>query len=147
MGKGGKSNKGRKSSSAETTLRIPELGTLQEFCKVTKVLGGRRFELKHMDGRVTKAHLRGGIKKRKDTWVKLGTWVKISLREFEPMKTDIIEVLTDMQVDRLDAIGELDIGMGDNTDDGGGVKLSLHAEIPAEYDSDSENCAFAFDEI
>ncbi len=107
----------------EVQRDVPLADVCQGYAQVEEKLGNRRFKIGCQDGITRMGHLRGSIRKRKKTWVKVGAWVIYAERigftapkgkDLE--KVDIIQILSDDEVRRLEIMGEItkdDVSKGD----------------------------------
>ena len=59
------------------------------------------------DGAERIGKIRGKIRKRKKSWINAGSYVIVSLREYQDEKCDIIEILKEDEVKRLKRMGEI----------------------------------------
>lgn len=101
----------------------------QQYAKVTKILGGLRFNVLCLgDNKTRIAHVRGKLRKR--AWVNLDSIVIISLRDYQDDKCDIIHTYNEDETHRLIKLGEIDEKITDI------VK-----------NNQTEECSFTFDEI
>jgi len=123
-------NKTRKQTGEVTKRPLPMADEGQLYGKVERGLGDRRFEIVCSDGETRIGRLRGKIRKRKKSWLKAGMWVICACRDFQVEKVDIIELLQEDEVRRLECLGELST-----------------SNQRAEAASDEEEQAFDFDDI
>lgn len=118
-----KSRKG----SIEAKRELPLADQDQGYAIVSECCGNRRFKLECQDGINRMGHLRGAIRKRKKTWLKLGSWLiyaeRIGFtgprRSSDLEKCDIIEILADDEVARLRGLGEIQMEQSKQDDNCG----------------------------
>jgi len=113
---GGKKSKKGKNQVA-TTRQIDLKDELQEYAKVTKMLGNGRVKLSCFDGQERLGIIRGKMRKR--VWINVDEIVLVSLRDFENNKCDIIGKYTSDDVRRLKQLGELPENLEVKEDDTG----------------------------
>ena len=97
-------NKTRKQTGEVTKRPLPMADEGQLYGKVERGLGDRRFEIVCSDGETRIGRLRGKIRKRKKSWLKAGMWVICACRDFQVEKVDIIELLQEDEVRRLENV-------------------------------------------
>jgi len=69
---------------------------LQEYGRVTRMLGDCRCEIMSLDNQsMWIGHIRGKMKKR--CWIRVGDYVLFSYREFQTSKCDILHKYTTME--------------------------------------------------
>ena len=134
------SNKARKGNHA-AKRDLPIADEEQGYAQVTESCGNRRFKVLCQDGVARMGHLRGKIRKRRKTWLKLGSWLIYAERtcftapkKKDLEKVDIIEILSDDEVRRLEIMNEI-IKDSDGKED---------ANQPFEFTDEKE---FDFDDI
>tara|TARA_B100000029_G_C17259010_1_gene845597 strand:+ start:196 stop:636 length:441 start_codon:yes stop_codon:yes gene_type:complete len=128
--------KKKKVNKPAPTRPLPLADVGQLYAQVTEVLGNKRFRVLCQDGQVRLGHLSGRI--RSFQRVLLGTWVIVSLREFQDTKVDIILKLEDNEVKRLQRMDEIIEISEENksnvqTDE---VEIEWEQEIPKEINID-----------
>ena len=97
------------------------------------MLGNKRFKVLCQDGQTRLGHLCGKI--RRFQRVLLGTWVIISLREFQNDKVDIILKLEDNEVKRLRRMDEI-VDISEDNNENNEVEIEWEQEVPKEINID-----------
>ena len=107
------SNKARKGNHA-AKRDLPIADDEQGYAQVTDSCGNRRFKVVCQDGVARMGHLRGKIRKRKKTWLTVGSWLIYAERtcftaprKKDLEKVDIIEILSEDEVRCLENMGEI----------------------------------------
>ena len=100
-------DKARKQTGEVAKRPLPLADDQQLYGKTERSMGDRRFEIKCADGETRLGKLRGKIRKRKKSWLGIGQWVIVAVREYQTSKVDIIEILSEDEVRRLEVLGEL----------------------------------------
>lgn len=77
----------------------------QEYCRIERNLGGRRFEILCADGVTRLAHVPGSFYKR--LWFNVGDYALVSRRSFEPDKCDFCHKYFPGEVEQLRAENRL----------------------------------------
>lgn len=98
-----KCKKGKNQPKEESELLFK--GEMEEYAKVSKILGDGRFECECVDGVKRIGHICGKL--RNKTFIKNLDLILISLREYEPEKCDIINKYKDYEVTKLKKAGEI----------------------------------------
>lgn len=132
--KGGKKYKRQKKDTEPVSRKlriIEEEG--EEYGRVVKELGSRRFTVECCDGKVRLAQLRKGM--RRSVRIKPDDWVLIGLRDYETTddKCDILCKYETDEVRRLKKDGHLN--------------AEVDVELAEESKEDDEDMAFDFEDI
>ena len=129
-------DKARKQKGERQKRDLPIAGDQQLYAYIEKPAGDRRFTCICSDGNTRLGKLRGAIRKRKKSWVNTGRWVIVALRDFQEDKVDIVEILDDDEVKRLEIYGELSTKVisTDNYKDDGLIEFTNEEEV--EFDID-----------
>jgi translation initiation factor 1A len=99
-------NKAKKGKNVQTPTEIVFAESDQQYAKITKTLGNRRFEvLCLIDKKIRIAHIRGNM--RRSNWITINDIVLVSLRNFQDDKCDIIYKYTEEEKIKLIKLGEL----------------------------------------
>lgn len=125
--------KKKKVHKAPPTRPLPLADVGQLYGQVTEVLGNKRFRVLCQDGQTRLGHLCGKI--RSFQRVLLGTWVIISLREFQNDKVDIIIKLEDNEVKRLRRMDEI-VDISEDNNESNEVEIEWEQEVPKEINID-----------
>lgn len=99
-----KKNKNKK-PSGEVKRTLEFKGNLEEYAKVTAMLGDRRIMVTLIDGSESIAVIPGRFRKR--CWMSVGDIVLISYREFQDSKLDVIHKYNSDEVRKLVQMDEL----------------------------------------
>lgn len=100
--KSGKNTKNKYKHKEERQLTFRHDG--EEYAKIIKVLGNRRFECECFDGKVRLGRVRGSMKRTK---VQLDDIVLVSLRDFQDDKVDIVLKYKENEICKLKNNGEI----------------------------------------
>lgn len=108
-GKGGAKNKKKshkkKKPHVNKTRELEFKTDMQEYGRVTKILGNNRVTIMCCDGKPRLGIIRGKMRKR--VWIREGDYVLVSLRGFQDSKCDITFKYTDQEVRNLIIYGEI----------------------------------------
>jgi translation initiation factor 1A len=88
-------NKIKKNTEKASKRKLEFTDDGQLYGKCTKVEGDRRFKILCSDGKTRTGKLRGKIRKRKKSWLSIGIWVIVALRDFQDEKCDIIHMFNE----------------------------------------------------
>lgn len=100
-------NKKKSSVVKNHGKRILELrATMEEYAKVSKILGDKRVMVVLVDNQQIIAHIPGKFTKKK-IWVNIDSVVLVSRREFENDKMDIIHLYDHDEVKKLVKMDEI----------------------------------------
>ena len=103
--KGNKNSRKKKKKNTNTTRELEFKTELQEYGKVSKILGNNRVYVNCYDGKKRLGIIRGKMRKR--VWIQEGDTVLVSLRGFQDEKCDITFKYTDVEVRNLIIYGEI----------------------------------------
>ena len=115
-----KSVKNKKNINTNTKKReLPLKDDEQEYARIEKSLGDRRMECVCFDGVTRQGRIRGKIRKRKSTWIKVDDIVLVALRDFNDSNVDIIEKYSADEVRKLIRLGEIpdNVHINEDNDD------------------------------
>lgn len=125
-------NKAKKGKNTQTPTEIIFAESGQQYAKITKTLGNRRFEVICLEDNKTRiAHIRGNM--RRSDWISMEDIVLVSLRNFQDSRCDILYRYTDDERIKLRKLGEITF---DDT----------HIETNEEEEEDKEE-GFKWEEI
>lgn len=104
-----KSSKNKKKpsriSNQSENKQVVYKGDMQQYGKITKLLGDRRVMMVSPDTSEVQGHIQGKFRKR--VWFSVGDVVLFSRRDFQESKVDIIHKYTEADVKKL--IKELEL--------------------------------------
>lgn len=129
---GGKGHKKyKKPTGDDTTKQLILKESLQEYGKVTKLLGNCRCDVMCDDGVQRQCGIRGTMVKR--VWINNSDFVLVSLRDFQDYKADIIHKYNETDAKKLIQMSEIK-----------NLRAEINTEL-AEEDEDSGIVDFAID--
>ena len=117
---GKKFKRGKKFSNfTKQTRELVYKQTDQEYARLDRNLGERRFEIMCSDGVQRIAHVPGSFAKR--LWFNAGDYALVSMRSFEPNKCDILYKYNSNEIEQLRSENKLgclrDDGLNDENED------------------------------
>ena len=92
-------------NEADRELELKE--HLEEYAKVSSLKGDRKVDLFLPDSSMVMGCIRGNMRKRRKSSVKVDDVVLVSVREFQKDKVDIIHVYNEKEVRKLIQYGEI----------------------------------------
>lgn len=104
--KGGKKKRKGKDTLPENSNRVLELKhDLEDYAKVTKILGDRRVTICLTDNKSCMGIIPGKFFKK--VWICVGDVVLVSMRDFQDNKCDILHKYTDNEIKKLYKLREI----------------------------------------
>ena len=115
MAKKKKSSKNASNTSSEITSKRALIFKvdMEEYGKVTKVLGNKRLMITLPDGTEIMGIIPGRF--RKNCWIGLGDVVLVSRRDFQESKVDVVHKYEKDEPHRLLTVGEIPLFFVDGT--------------------------------
>jgi translation initiation factor 1A len=92
-------NKGKKNDSSTVNKPLIYKGDMQQYGKITKLLGDRRVMLVTPDNSEILGHIQGKFRKR--VWFSVNDIVLFSRRDFQDEKVDIIHKYSEDDIKKL----------------------------------------------
>ena len=144
--KKGKNAKNKGQGTEKRKLEFKE--DMQEYVRVTKMLGDRRMQVMLPDKSHSLAIIPGRFRKR--CWMKPGDVLIVSFREFQDDKLDVVYKYNDDEAKKLANMHEIPPSFLDGCavdDDDEGCAFDIEGSDGDSKEGDDKDCAFVFDDI
>lgn len=142
-------NKGKKKQSSSSKRQIEYKGDMEEYARITKMLGDRKVSLILPDSTEMLGVIPGRFRKR--CWMEVGDIVLISRREFEDSKVDIIHKYKSDESIILVKMNEIPSSFLENEENEENEDGILFIDDGQGEENEEENerkeCDFEFDDI